>query len=118
MSPEVISIALIFYQATTDKLRVILENLLDTLLTSTVGIPAIPQPSTLYTALTPDHAQALFQHLCLHGTQRIQVSAGLLLVRVCGTQPWWGQFLGNMLQEFFHSQYSQIFPQDRYFFCL
>ncbi|XP_059157271.1 baculoviral IAP repeat-containing protein 6-like isoform X2 [Physella acuta] len=115
---ETVDTSVLLAQATTDKLRVILENLLDTLLTSTVGIPAIPQPSTLYTALTPDHAQALFQHLCLHGTQRIQVSAGLLLVRVCGTQPWWGQFLGNMLQEFFHSQYSQIFPQDRVFILL
>ncbi|CAL1542612.1 unnamed protein product [Lymnaea stagnalis] len=106
-------------QAPTDKLRVILENLLDTLLSSTVGLSAISQPPTaLYDVLTHEQAQAVFQHLCLHGTQRIQVSTGLLLVRVCGTQPWWGQFLGNMLKQFFHSHYSQVFPQDRVFVLL
>uniref|UniRef100_A0A2C9JJC5 Dual E2 ubiquitin-conjugating enzyme/E3 ubiquitin-protein ligase BIRC6 n=1 Tax=Biomphalaria glabrata TaxID=6526 RepID=A0A2C9JJC5_BIOGL len=116
---ESASTATLLAQATTDKLRVILENLLNTLLTSTVANPAIPHPpTTLYSALSPDQAQTLFQTLCINGTQRIQVSAGLLLVRVCGTQPWWGQFLGNMLQEFFHAQYPQVSPLDRVFVLL
>ncbi|KAH9496163.1 Baculoviral IAP repeat-containing protein 6, partial [Bulinus truncatus] len=116
---ESASFGTVLAQASTDKLRVILENLLDTLLTSTVGNSTMPHiPSSLYTALSPEQAQVLFQNFCLHGTQRIQVSAGLLLVRVCGTQPWWGHFLGKMLQEFFHSQYLHVFPQDRVFVLL
>ncbi|GFO34551.1 baculoviral iap repeat-containing protein 6, partial [Plakobranchus ocellatus] len=116
---ESVSPDVMLEQTSTDKLRVILESLLDTLLTSTVGSPAIPQPpAALYTALTPVAAQTLFQHLCIHSPQRVQVSAGLLLVRVCGTQPWWGHFLGNIMQEFFHAHFSQVFPQDRVFLLL
>ncbi|GFS25394.1 baculoviral IAP repeat-containing protein 6, partial [Elysia marginata] len=116
---ESVSLDHLLDQTSTDKLRLILESLLDTLLTSTVGSPAIPQPPTaLYTALTPQAAQTVFQHLCIHSPQRVQVCAGLLLVRVCGTQPWWGHFLGNIMQEFFHAHFSQVFPQDRVFLLL
>ncbi|XP_070181060.1 dual E2 ubiquitin-conjugating enzyme/E3 ubiquitin-protein ligase BIRC6-like isoform X3 [Littorina saxatilis] len=103
----------------TDKLRVIIEGLLDTLLTLTVHSPALPQPPhPLYLALPPPTTESLFRNLCLLGSRRIQVSAGLLLSRVCGSQPWWGVFLGNVLREFFHSEYCTVFPQDRVFVLL
>ena len=61
-------------EAATDKLRVIMESLLDTLLAFTGGSPAIPTPpQSLYAALTPAAAQDIFEHLCLYGSQRIQV---------------------------------------------
>ncbi|XP_067680641.1 baculoviral IAP repeat-containing protein 6-like isoform X2 [Haliotis asinina] len=106
-------------QTSTDKLRVMLENLLDTLLSMSTSTPTIPQPPlSLYMALTPQTSETLFKNLCLLGSRRIQVSTGLLLSRICGSQTWWGTFLGNMLQEFFHSEYTQIFPQDRVFVLL
>jgi hypothetical protein len=50
---------------------------------------------------------------CNLSKKKTQISAGVLLMRVCGTQSWWGNFFGNVLQEFFHSENIQIFPQDR-----
>ncbi|KAL8592605.1 hypothetical protein ACOMHN_026535 [Nucella lapillus] len=106
-------------QTSTDKLRVIIEGLLDMLLTLTVSSPALPQPPhLLYLAVPPTVAESLFRNLCLLGSRRVQVSAGLLLSRVCGSQPWWGVFLGNVLREFFHSECSSVFPQDRVFVLL
>ena len=63
-------------QTSTDKLRVIVEGLLDTLLTLTVPSPAQPQPPhPLYLALPPPTSESLFRNLCLLGSRRIQVSA-------------------------------------------
>ncbi|XP_041353670.1 baculoviral IAP repeat-containing protein 6-like isoform X2 [Gigantopelta aegis] len=106
-------------QCSTDKLRIMLENLLDTLLSMTTHVPSIPQPPLpLYISLNPQSSEALFRHLCLLGTRRIQVCTGLLLARICGSQSWWGNFLGSMLLEFFNSEYTQVFPQDRVFVLL
>jgi baculoviral IAP repeat-containing protein 6 len=106
---------MLLQQASTDKLRVIAEFLLDTLLGMTVCGPTIPQiPVALYEAFSPAFAALLFRSLCVHGTRKTQTHAGVLLVRVCSSQPWWGEFLGNMLEEFFSSdQIVSAFPQDR-----
>jgi len=102
-------------QSSIDKLRVIAEFLLDTLLGMTNSGATIPQiPSALYESFTPSFAASLFRSLCVHGTRKTQTHAGVLLVRVCSPQPWWGEFLGNMLEEFFSSdQAVTVFPQDR-----
>ncbi|XP_029637353.1 baculoviral IAP repeat-containing protein 6 isoform X1 [Octopus sinensis] len=106
-------------KASTDKLRFLLECLLETLISTTNGSSAAPQLSvSLLTSLSPPTCEALFRHMCISGTKRIQILTGMLLVRVCGTQPWWGKFLGNILQRFFHSEYKQVFPQDRVFVLL
>ncbi|XP_069118544.1 baculoviral IAP repeat-containing protein 6-like isoform X2 [Argopecten irradians] len=106
-------------QACTDKLRFLLEQTLDTLLSLTVVSPSIPQPpASLFKMLDPVNSEMLFKHLCVHGTKKIQISMGMLLMRVCGSQQWWGNFLGNALQEFFHSENTQIFSQDRVFVLL
>ena len=101
-------------QSSTDKLRSLAEQLLDTLLSMTHPTPTIPQlPLSLYASLTPPSAEALFHHMCISGTRRMQIHAGVLLVRVCGSQNWWGDFLGNIFQEYFASEQPEIFPQDR-----
>ncbi|XP_076097651.1 dual E2 ubiquitin-conjugating enzyme/E3 ubiquitin-protein ligase BIRC6-like isoform X3 [Mytilus galloprovincialis] len=113
------SLSLRLRHACTDKLRFLQERLLDTLLSMTTCTPSIPlPPQSLYNILCPQTAQTLFKHLCVHGKKKTQISAGVLLMRVCGTQPWWGNFFGNVLQEFFHSENLQIFPQDRVFVLL
>ena len=101
--------------ASTDKLRVLAEFLLDTLLSMTNAGSTIPEiPSTLYTAFTPFFSASLFRSLCVHGTRKTQTHAGLLLVRICAAQPWWGEFLGNMLEELFASdKATTVFPHDR-----
>ncbi|OWF45700.1 baculoviral IAP repeat-containing protein 6-like isoform X2 [Mizuhopecten yessoensis] len=106
-------------QACTDKLRFLLELTLDTLLSLTTVSPSIPQPpASLFKMLDPLNSEMLFKHLCVHGTKKIQIGMGMLLMRVCGSQQWWGNFLGNALQEFFHSENTQIFSQDRVFVLL
>jgi baculoviral IAP repeat-containing protein 6 len=63
-------------QASTDKLRVITEGLLDTLLSLTVLIPTLATPPhPLYLSLNPSTTESLFRNLCLLGSRRIQVSA-------------------------------------------
>lgn len=101
--------------ASTDKLRVLTEFLLDTLLSMTNAGSTIPDiPATLYTAFTPSFTASLFRSLCVHGTRKTQTHAGVLLVRICAAQSWWGEFLGNMLEELFASdQATTIFPHDR-----
>jgi len=106
--------------ASTDKLRVLAEFLLDTLLSMTNAGSTIPEiPSTLYTAFTPSFSASLFRSLCVHGTRKTQTHAGLLLVRICAAQPWWGEFLGNMLEELFASdKATTVFPHDRWFILI
>lgn len=108
------NLQLVLRQTSVDKLRVLIEFLLDTLLSMTNSCPTIPQmPVSLYTTLTPTCAEMLFRNLCIHGTKKMQTHTGVILVRVCGTQSWWGEFLGNILQEFFTAEQLTIFPQDR-----
>lgn len=111
------SLPTVLKQTATDKLRFVLERLLDTLLGMTVVSLSNPQlPTSLYSALNPGVCESLFRHLCVVGGKHMQIHTGMLLVRICGSQPWWGEFLGNVLQEFFNSEQSQLFPRDRYAF--
>ncbi|XP_053375851.1 baculoviral IAP repeat-containing protein 6-like isoform X2 [Mercenaria mercenaria] len=106
-------------QASTDKLRCILENLLETLISVTnTSASILKPPVSLYTSLNHQICQDVFKHLCFHGTPRLQILTGMVLVRVCGSQAWFGEFLGNMLQEYFHSETMQVFSQDRVFILL
>lgn len=106
---------MLLQNASTDKLRVLAEFLLDTLLSMTNAGSTIPDiPTTLYTAFTPSFAASLFRSLCVHGTRKTQTHAGVLLVRICAAQSWWGDFLGNMLEELFASDNATtVFPHDR-----
>ncbi|XP_064622207.1 baculoviral IAP repeat-containing protein 6-like isoform X2 [Lineus longissimus] len=106
-------------QTSTDKLRVLSEFLLETLLSMTNPSPSIPAlPSCLYMAFDPTMCEALFRNLCIHGNRRVQVMAGVLLVRICGSQTWWGDFLGTALRELFSSHQTQVIAQDRVFVLL
>ena len=101
-------------RACTDKLRVLAEHLLDTLLGMTLAAPSVgPLPASLHAIMSPATSEGLFRHLCIQGTKRMQIHAGMLLVRVCGSQSWWGNFLGSVLQEYFVTEQPVLFPQDR-----
>ena len=102
-------------RCSVDKLRVLTELLLDTLLSMTHSTPSIPHtPVSLYNVLSPHVSEVLFRNLCVVGTRKMQIHAGVLLVRVCGSHTWWGEFLGRMLQDFFVSEQALTFPRDRY----
>lgn len=100
--------------ASVDKLRVLAELLLDSLLTITYPTPTIPQlPSAIYSVFTRGRCEALFKNLCVNGTRKMQLYGGILLVRLCGNYSWWGDFLGNIIHELFSFEQQLIFPQDR-----
>ncbi|KAK5648597.1 hypothetical protein RI129_003489 [Pyrocoelia pectoralis] len=90
-----------------DKLRCIVESLLDALLsvdtTSVINL---------------ESCHKLFQGLCVSQGSRIQFLAATVLVRSCGKQPYWGTFLAETLREMYSSSYNAKFPQDRVFVLL
>ena len=102
-------------QASVDKLRVLCELLLDCLLSMTyTNVGNVGLPVSLLSAFPPQACEALFRHLCVSGgTRKIQLSGGLLLLRLCANHGWWGDFLGNMLHEYFSLEQPLVFPQDR-----
>ncbi|XP_077994932.1 dual E2 ubiquitin-conjugating enzyme/E3 ubiquitin-protein ligase BIRC6-like isoform X2 [Glandiceps talaboti] len=104
-------------QTSTDQLRVIAEYLLDTLL-SICNSSLKSIPSTLFRVFDLPVCEALFKHLCVSGTPKTRIRCGALLVKMCGVQPWWGEFLANALQEYFNSEQTIVFPQDRLFVLL
>ncbi len=98
--------------ASTDKLRVLSEHLLNTLLSMSLPSPSIPHvPLNVYVLFTPALCEALFTHLCVAAPRRLQIHAGALLVRLAGNQAWWGDFLGNMLLKYFSAEEREVFPQ-------
>ena len=102
-------------QACVDKLRVLCELLLDCLLSMTYSnVVNVCLPPPLLSAFPPPACEALFRHLCVSGsTRKIQLSGGLLLLRLCANHNWWGDFLGRMLQEYYSLEQPLVFPQDR-----
>uniref|UniRef100_A0A6Q2XZ15 Dual E2 ubiquitin-conjugating enzyme/E3 ubiquitin-protein ligase BIRC6 n=1 Tax=Esox lucius TaxID=8010 RepID=A0A6Q2XZ15_ESOLU len=97
--------------SSTEQLRTIIRYLLDTLLRHSV-------PSVLQSTFHAQACEELFKHLCISGTPKIRLHAGLLLVQLCGGERWWGQFLSNVLQELYNSEQLLVFPQDRVFMLL
>ncbi|CAG2054626.1 unnamed protein product, partial [Timema podura] len=105
--------------ACSDKLRVLGEGLLDVLLYLVYEIGPVPRlPVSLYQMFDQRVCEQLFHCLCVREDTRMQLAACTLLVRMCGLQPWWGDFLANTLARLFSSQHSAIFPQDRVFILL
>uniref|UniRef100_A0A3Q2XNE1 Baculoviral IAP repeat containing 6 n=1 Tax=Hippocampus comes TaxID=109280 RepID=A0A3Q2XNE1_HIPCM len=106
------------HNSSTEQLRNIIHYLLDTLLSLLHSNNGHSVPSVLQSTFHAQACEELFKHLCLSGTPKIRLHAGLLLVQLCGGERWWGQFLSNVLQELYNSEQLLIFPQDRVFMLL
>ncbi|XP_046689173.1 baculoviral IAP repeat-containing protein 6-like, partial [Homalodisca vitripennis] len=100
--------------ACTDKLRVLGENLLDLLLYLAYDVGFVPKTAlySLYQKFDQPLCEQLFNWLCVAEDTRMQLSACTLLVRMCGLQPWWGDFLVSTLTSLYSSRQTNIFPQD------
>ncbi|XP_075902304.1 dual E2 ubiquitin-conjugating enzyme/E3 ubiquitin-protein ligase BIRC6 isoform X2 [Nelusetta ayraudi] len=106
------------HNSSTEQLRTIIRYLLDTLLSLLHSNNGHTVPSVLQSTFHAQACEELFKHLCISGTPKIRLHAGLLLVQLCGGERWWGQFLSNVLQELYNSEQLLIFPQDRVFILL
>ncbi|XP_041105893.1 baculoviral IAP repeat-containing protein 6-like isoform X2 [Polyodon spathula] len=104
--------------SSTEQLRTVIRYLLDTLLSLLHSSNGHSVPSVLQSTFHAQACEELFKHLCISGTPKIRLHAGLLLVQLCGGERWWGQFLSNVLQELYNSEQLLIFPQDRVFMLL
>ncbi|XP_076756528.1 BIR repeat containing ubiquitin-conjugating enzyme isoform X2 [Xylocopa sonorina] len=106
--------------APTDKLRALGETLLDILLCAVYEIGSIPTiPLSICEIFTPTVCEKLFHSICVvTPAQRMQLQAVALLTRMAGHQPWWGNFLSNVLINLYSSSSTHIFPQDRVFILL
>ncbi|PSN56888.1 hypothetical protein C0J52_00682 [Blattella germanica] len=81
-------------------------------------LSAYQLPVALYQIFDQKACEQLFYCLCVKEDTRMQLSACTLLVRMCGLQPWWGDFLANTITRLYSSQNTSIFPQDRVFILL
>lgn len=98
-----------FSDSCTDKLRAISESLLDILLSL---------PSDISYSIDREGCQKLFQGLCVSQGPRVQMLTATLLVKACGKQAYWGDFIADTLAHMFSSNYTTQFPQDRVFVLL
>ncbi|KAK9296171.1 hypothetical protein QLX08_009734 [Tetragonisca angustula] len=106
--------------APTDKLRALGETLLDILLFVGYEIGPIPSiPLSICDVFTPTVCEKFFHSICVvTPAPRLQLQAVALLTRMAGHQPWWGNFLSNVLINLYSSSSTHIFPQDRVFILL
>ncbi|GCB61656.1 dual E2 ubiquitin-conjugating enzyme/E3 ubiquitin-protein ligase BIRC6 isoform X1 [Scyliorhinus torazame] len=116
--PETYDSTELIQNSSTEQLRTIIRYLLDTLLSLLHSSSGHAVPAVLQNTFHAQACEELFKHLCISGTPKIRLHAGLLLVQLCGGERWWGQFLSNVLQELYNSEQHLIFPQDRVFMLL
>lgn len=111
-------------KAKYDHLQVICNCLIDTVVAlmgvgpSLEGYLAKPKLTLEWqpwlSQVTPTMCENLFRNLCVHGSPQKRERVGALLLNACGSKPWWGEFLSNVLKEFFSSNQKCTFPQERY----
>ena len=64
--------------------------------------------------VTEDECRLLFSSLCVHGVLRVQARACALLLRLCGSQPWWGEMVVSTASDLFSPQQNTSFNKKRW----
>ena len=63
--------------------------------------------------LTEGECSLLFTTLCVHGVPKLHARPCAVLIRLCGSQPWWGRFITNAALELFSSSQTAVFNRER-----
>lgn len=63
--------------------------------------------------LSEEECRVLFYTLCIHGIPKMHARAIALLIKYCGSQPWWGRFLVEVASELFGAQQTNVFNKER-----
>ncbi|KAK7067356.1 hypothetical protein SK128_014936 [Halocaridina rubra] len=105
-------------KSASDKLAILMQYLLNCLLTLSLPIPSMSVPHNLVEWCGPEQAKLLVEQVCLRGPKGAQVGVASLLARLCAGQPWWGDFLANTMITLFSSSNTLHFPATRVFALL
>ncbi len=63
--------------------------------------------------LSKEDCSLLFSTLCVHGTPKSHARACVLLIQLCGSQPWWGQFVTLTASDLLANSHTAVFNKDR-----
>ncbi|XP_064112985.1 baculoviral IAP repeat-containing protein 6-like isoform X2 [Macrobrachium nipponense] len=105
-------------KSASDKLAILMQYLLNCLLTLSLPIPSMSVPHNLMEWCGPEQAKVLVEQVCLRGPKGAQVGVASLLARLCAGQQWWGDFLANTMITLFSSSNTLHFPATRVFALL
>ena len=67
--------------------------------------------------LSEEDCCMLFSSLCVHGTPKFHARACALLIRLCGSQSWWGHFVTSTAMDLLSGSNTAVFNQDRSVTC-
>ena len=102
--------------ASYSKLKVVSDWLVHVLV-SIFGIEApsnIPGQRMQWTQdITFETCQSLFTTFCVKGSSVSRARVGAMLLRTCGEQTWWGEFLSWVMERFFSLDQTLMFSQER-----
>ena len=63
--------------------------------------------------MSEEDCYLLFSVLCIHGVPKLHARACGLLIRLCGSQPWWGRLITSTAIELFSSRQTAVFDKER-----
>lgn len=63
--------------------------------------------------LTEEECSVIFSSLCVHGVPKLHARTCALLIRLCGSQGWWGHFVTKSSVEFLNSSQTAVFNKER-----
>ena len=75
-----------------------------------LAVQASKHPPTL----TESECSLLFSTLCINGVPKLHARACALLVRLCGSQAWWGRFICSAMEELFSVRQTAVFNKERW----
>ena len=101
-------------RAGSAQLRRVADHLLESLLALSAASRPVPSPSTPpLPTLTPPLCLRLFEELCVHGSPRVQLAAGTLLLAAAGQQAWWGGLMADTFCRMFAHTEDRKFCEQR-----
>lgn len=86
--------------------------------TGETGLEELPKLASLQSSqqlptLTESECSLLFTTLCVHGVPKLHARPCAILIRLCGSQPWWGRFITNAALQLFSSSQTAVFNRER-----
>lgn len=103
--------------ASSDKLRVLSECLLDVLLHYVTEYKS-QAINSMYPFFDRATCERMFDALVVGGEAHHQLTVCALLVQMCAGQSWWGQFMASTFTRLYSAQNTDIFPPDRIFYLM